>query len=270
MGRWQDLGEIGPRVLIFGGPYSNLQATQALLAEAQEREIPPASVLCTGDIVAYGADPAATVEAIRRSGCAVIAGNCEKQIAAGSADCGCGFASGSQCDVASAAWYSHASGAIEAEARQWMGDLPDGAVFTMNGARFAGVHGGATAVSRFLWPTSPENEFAEEIAAVTAAVGPVAGIVAGHCGMAFHRTVDEIDWINAGVIGLPPHDGRPETRFVLLDSDGPVIHRLSYDTAAASAAMIANKLTQGYEQSLVSGLWPSEEILPAALQHLEN
>jgi hypothetical protein len=51
----------GP-VLFFGGPYSNLEATRAVLAEAERRRIPPERVVCTGDVVAYAADAQATVD----------------------------------------------------------------------------------------------------------------------------------------------------------------------------------------------------------------
>ena len=79
----------GP-VLVFGGPYSNLEATEAMLAEARRLAIPPARILCTGDIVAYGADALATVAAVRASGIHAIMGNCEESLAANSENCGCG------------------------------------------------------------------------------------------------------------------------------------------------------------------------------------
>src|SRR5437763_580683 len=60
----------GP-VLVFGGPYSNLDATQALLDQAARMRIPAEGIICTGDLVAYGADAAATVSLIRRAGCHV-------------------------------------------------------------------------------------------------------------------------------------------------------------------------------------------------------
>ena len=41
----------GP-ALIFGGPYSNLQATAAVLAEAARLGIPAAHIICTGDLIA--------------------------------------------------------------------------------------------------------------------------------------------------------------------------------------------------------------------------
>ena len=63
----------GP-VLVFGGPYSNLEATEALLAAADRHGVPPERIICTGDIVAYGADAAATLALVRRAGIQAIMG----------------------------------------------------------------------------------------------------------------------------------------------------------------------------------------------------
>jgi hypothetical protein len=87
-------------LMVFGGPYSNLEATRAVLGEAARLQIPADRIICTGDVVAYGADPAATVELVRGSVRHVVMGNCEQSIAAGSADCGCGFPVGSTCEAA--------------------------------------------------------------------------------------------------------------------------------------------------------------------------
>lgn len=262
----QDLGVLSGEVMVFGGPYSNLQATQALIAAAGARGIPAARCICTGDVVAYCADCAATLAAIRDFGCPVVAGNCEKQLAAGAADCGCGFGEGTECDVLSAGWYAYATACVGAADRVWMQGLPDIVTFHHDGRRVAVVHGAATDVARFLWPTSTEAEFRAEIAAVEAAAGMVDRVIAGHAGLAFARDIGAVQWINAGVIGMPPHDGRPETRYAVLSGEGVVFHRLGYDHDAAHAAMQRAGLTQGYDQALQSGFWPSEDILPRALR----
>ena len=36
-------------LLVFGGPYSNLEATQAMRQRAEALSIPPGNVICTGD-----------------------------------------------------------------------------------------------------------------------------------------------------------------------------------------------------------------------------
>ncbi len=262
----QDLGRLEDTVLLFGGPYSNLAAARAVLSEAVRRGIAADHVICTGDVVAYCAEATETVAEVRRVGCAVVAGNCEKQLAAGEMDCGCGFEEGSTCDLLSVGWYAHADVQIGAEDRAWMGDLPDVVVFDQAGRRVAVIHGGVMDVSRFIWPTSPEAVFAEEVAALRDLVGPVDMVVAGHCGLAFTRDVAGVTWVNAGVVGMPPNDGVPDTRFAVLQSGEAVIHKLSYDHQAAHAAMQAAGLTQGYDKALLRGYWPSEDVLPPELR----
>ncbi|MCW5773891.1 MAG: hypothetical protein KIT16_19775, partial [Rhodospirillaceae bacterium] len=75
-----DLGALDGPVLIFGGPYSNLEAARAIRAEAQRLGIPPARTICTGDIVAYCADPGACVALIREWGLPVVMGNVEDSL----------------------------------------------------------------------------------------------------------------------------------------------------------------------------------------------
>ncbi len=261
-----DLGEIRGEMILFGGVHSNLQALQGLLDWAEARGIGPGRMIATGDLVAYCGAPGAVVDLFRARGLSTIAGNCERQLAQGKPDCGCGFEAGSACDLLSAGWYAHASRALDAPARAWMGDLPDLAVFTLAGRRYAVIHGGVSDISRFLWPVSPEAEFAEEIAEITRRAGPVDGVIAGHCGVAFQRRIGGVHWINAGAIGMPPHDGRPQTRFARLTGQGVIFERLSYDVAGAVADMERAGLVQGYQQSLCDGIWPSQDILPAAMR----
>ena len=109
-----DLGELRGPVLAFGGPYSNLAATRALRRRAARMGLPAGNVLCTGDVVAYCAEAAETASEIRDWGVKVVAGNCEKQLAAGALDCGCGFEDGTACDLLSAGWYAHANAACDA------------------------------------------------------------------------------------------------------------------------------------------------------------
>ncbi|MEO3414795.1 metallophosphoesterase family protein [Roseovarius sp. CAU 1744] len=262
----QDLGELDGPVLLFGGPYSNLPATRAVRQRAHELSIRPDHMICTGDLVAYCGEPAETAAEIRSLGCAVVAGNCEKQLAAYQMDCGCGFETGSTCDLLSAGWYTHANAAIGADHRTWMAGLPDIVTFTHHGRRCAVIHGGVTDVSRFLWPVSPEAAFAEELALLQGITGQVDLVIAGHCGLAFRRRMGQVEWINAGVIGMPPNDGSPATRFAVLQSGAVRFERLDYDHLAAAGTMRAQGLTQGYDSALVTGYWPSEEVLPPELR----
>lgn len=262
----KDLGTLTGEVLLFGGPYSNFQATMTLMDWADRADIPPDSRICTGDLVAYCADAVAVLNIVRARGGPVVAGNCEIQLAQTAVDCGCGFAADSACSVLAKDWYAYANRVVGADDRAFMAGLPDWVVFSHSGKRYAVIHGGAFEVSKFLWPTSQDTELLCEINAIRADLGVIDGVICGHSGIAFSRHLDGVQWINAGVIGMPPHDGHSSTWFAVLGHAGVRFERLEYDHNAASAAMVAVGLTQGYHLALTSGYWPSEDILPLALR----
>ncbi|MEM8654605.1 MAG: metallophosphoesterase family protein [Pseudomonadota bacterium] len=261
--RVQDLGVIDGPVLIFGGPYSNLQATQAVLHEA---DIRGALALCTGDVVAYCARPVDTIATVRAAGCPVVAGNCEKQLAASAPDCGCGFEVGSTCDLLSAGWYAFADARVKAADRHWMAALPDVVTFQHEGARYGVIHGGVSDVARFLWSTSLASALEAEWDALEQDVGAVDHVLAGHSGIPFQRPLRRGTWINAGVVGMPPHHGSPDTAFAVLEDGRVTLHRLKYDFTGAVRDMRNAGLTHGYERALECGYWPSEDVLPPDLR----
>ncbi|MCA3364480.1 MAG: metallophosphoesterase family protein [Roseomonas sp.] len=253
----------GP-LLVFGGPYSNLQATRAVLTEATRRGIPARRVICTGDVVAYGADAAACCDLIMTSGIWVIAGNCEENLAEGALDCGCGFAEGTACDLLSRAWYAHADRQVTAAHRAWMAGLPQRLMVILpDGRRLAVLHGGASDISRFIFASTPQEDLAAEIAATECD-----GVIAGHCGIPFARQVGPGIWINAGAIGMPADDGTPRIWFAVLTPGeaglSVEILPLEYDHTAAAAAMRTAGLPEGYAAALGSGIWPSCDVLPPA------
>jgi uncharacterized radical SAM superfamily Fe-S cluster-containing enzyme len=250
----------GP-LLLFGGPYSNLEATRALLDRAAALGIPPRRIVCTGDIVAYGADPAATVELVRDFGCHVVMGNCEESLSADSEDCGCGFPAGSQCERLSAAWFAHAAAELDAGARAWMAGLPRRIDIELGVTRFAAIHGGADRINRFV--------FASTAAAVKAGELDKTGadaIIAGHCGLPFTQKVAHRLWHNTGAIGLPANDGTPRTWYSVLNIErGNFIIEhcaLEYDYQTAAAKIRRAGLPEQYAAALETGLWPSCDVLP--------
>ena len=151
-----------------------------------------------------------------------------------------------------------------------MATLPDLATFTYEGRKGVVLHGGASDVARFLFPSSPESAFEEELAALNALLGPIDLVLAGHSGVAFHRRIGSTDWINAGALGMPPHDGRTASRYARLTPNGVIFERLTYPAAEAAAAMRAAGLSQGYDKALLSGYWPSEDVLPPEMRRYSS
>ena len=255
----------GP-VLFFGGPYSNLEATRAVLAEAERRRIPPERVVCTGDVVAYAADAKATVDHVRRSGIHVVMGNCEESLAQGASDCGCGFAPGSACDRLSAAWFAHADRELGRDERAWMAALPrrlDVEILPAD-VTLAVIHASLAEINRFVFASTPDEVKADDLARCGAD-----GIVAGHCGLPFSQIIGGRLWHNPGAVGMPANDGTPRTWFSVIGGGTEpgsvrIEHlALAYDHAAAVSKMRGAGLPHGYADALSSGLWPSCDVLPA-------
>ncbi len=255
------LPDAGP-ILCFGGPYSNLQATQAMRREADRLGIPASSAICTGDVVAYCANPNETCEEIRDWGCHVIKGNCEEQLAAGAEDCGCGFGDGTQCDLLSAKWYGYADGNLKVDHRNWMSNLAGHLEFDIAGRTARVIHGGVNETAKFIFPSAPSAELTAELYEADADI-----VIAGHCGIPFTRRVGRRIWFNPGVIGMPANDGTKDGWYGVIDiQDGGVLNftarRLAYDATSAQSELRAIGSADPYAEALTSGLWPSLDILP--------
>ncbi len=257
----QDLGARGAPLLVFGGPYGNLEAMRALQQRADALGIGGDHVLCTGDVVAYGADPQGVVDLVRDWGCAVVMGNCEESLAQDAEDCGCGFTDGSTCAALSAQWFAASRRDLDTASKLWMGSLPRRVDVTLAGRRLAAIHGGAAQINRFIFASTPADQKISEIDSLR-----VDGILAGHCGVPFTQMLDGRLWHNSGALGLPANDGTARVWFSVLsprdDAIDIVHHALDYDHDAAAAKMRARGYPAEYAQCLTSGLWPSCDILP--------
>ncbi|TNC83003.1 MAG: diadenosine tetraphosphatase [Oleiphilus sp.] len=252
--------EPGP-LLVFGGPYGNLQATRAVRAFAESQGIPASNVICTGDTAAYCAEPEGCISLLREWGIHVVQGNCEEALANDAEDCACGFEPGSACSLLSAQWYAFNRKALGGDSKRWMGELPKAITFEWAGLRFCCVHGSYASNNAFIFASSKQDLKQDELSASGADV-----ILAGHCGLPFGQRIGAGYWLNAGVIGMPANDGRAETWVMTLTPVSGQVevswHRLAYDYASAQAAMEEQGLVNGYTMALANGLWPSMDVLP--------
>jgi uncharacterized radical SAM superfamily Fe-S cluster-containing enzyme len=261
-GLFPSLAPDGP-VLIFGGCYGNLEAARALQAEARRLAIPAERVICTGDVVAYCADPAATIDLVRDWGIPVVMGNCEESLGWREEDCGCGFAADTACERMAVAWYAYADAAVNEEQRRWMRALPRRIDLWLAGRRLAVVHGAVDSINRFIFRSTPWREKERQIA-----LSGGDGVIGGHCGLPFTEAHGGRLWHNSGAIGMPANDGTPRVWYSLLSPAGDGIEiravPFAYDAAAAAEKMRARGLPEGYAAALETGLWPSCDVLPVA------
>jgi len=258
----QYLGNINGPVLAFGGIYSNLQALEALKAEADALGIPPTNNVCTGDLAGYCAQPIEVFQLVNKWGIRAIAGNVEVQLRDEAADCGCDFRDGSRCDVFSRQWYPYTNSLMTDDIRDWLHALPTNIVFTFQRHQFVVVHGAYRGISDYVFRSTPWAKKAETMDATG-----TNGVIAGHCGLPFHHVQDGRYWLNPGVIGMPANDGNTSVWYMVLWPEGQdgfrIEHRqLSYDFATASQRMLDQQLPSEYAQTLRTGIWDNCEILP--------
>lgn len=255
------LGNINGPLLIFGGPYSNLQALQAIRKQAEALSIPPEHCICTGDIVAYCAQPKETVAEIRDWGVHCLMGNCEESFSTNSDDCGCGFEEGTSCDVLSNQWFEFSNQQLTSHEREWFASLPESIEFFINHKKAIVIHGSLSSINQFIFESSDENIFHHELSLTDADL-----VIGGHCGIPFTKKIHNRIWHNAGAIGMPANDGTTRTWFSILSVQNEElaidIQPLAYDHLGAFNAMKKAGICNAYADTLINGLWPSMDVLP--------
>jgi len=220
------------RLGVVADVHANWPALEAVLAD-----LPPVDALvCAGDIVGYGPQPAACVAALREWEGPLLAvqGNHDRAVAAG-ADLGDGMA---------AAGVRHARAELDADALAWLGDLP--AVRTALDGHLRVAHGHPADPDRYVYPSLFDDSLLDGERV----------LVLGHTHVQASEVFERPTWagterrvvLNPGSVGQP-RDRDPDAAYatVRLDDDsgsdatadvterppgsGPAVtlHRVSYD-----------------------------------------
>ena len=259
--RVKKLKEQEGKLLIFGGVYSNFEALKSLRKKAELLGIPPDQIFCTGDVVAYCAEPAACIDEMLDWGIHCIAGNVELNLLNKADDCGCNFNEGSRCDLFSKNWYPYVKSKLESRHQTFLESLPEFLSFNYHKKQVFMLHGGLENTSAYVFKSSPWELKKDVFEKTESDV-----IIAGHCGLPFHDQFEGKDWINAGVIGMPANDGKTNTWYALLDIENNELQlefcQLNYDHVRTAEHMEKAGLPLAYAKTLRDGIWDNCEILP--------
>ncbi len=259
----KSIGKLKGKILIFGGVYSNFQALEKLIKIAEGLNIPNTNIICTGDIVAYCAEPEKCIQKIKNWNIHTIAGNVEIQLRENKNDCGCNFDDSSRCDLFSQQWYPYAQKNISISSKEYLKNIPEFISFQYGNYKGFVLHGSYHYTSEFIFKSTSwnikNNNFIDTKSNL---------IVAGHCGLPFSQSKNNQHWLNAGVIGMPANDGTPRVWYLIIDLDekGNLIyqhHSFYYDHKKANELMLQNNLPSEYAKTLITGIWDNCEILPS-------
>ena len=247
------------KLALLADLHSNLQALDACLADARARGATQFAFL--GDLVGYGADPAAVLDivmAMAAEGALVLRGNHDDAVLAP-------LAKSKRADHAGAAW-THAK--LSLPQREFLASLP----LELRRGPVLLVHASAHEPARWDYVTSPMMATASMNAARAQGATIVFG---GHVHeqrlfyegaaqrvMAFEPTPGiEVPvqphrrWVaTVGSVGQP-RDGRPEAMYALYDDEAArlVFLRVPYDHAAAAQAIRKAGLPEANASRLARG-----------------
>lgn len=258
-------------MLIFWGPYSNLEATKTLLKQMSLQKISPSNTICTGDICAYCADPFLTSEAIKKSRMYVVKWNCEESLWKSSDNCGCGFWDKAEsCSSLSSIWYNYALQELTKKQKKWMTELPDLIAFEYNNKKILVCHWSPDIINEFMFESvsiTKKNSFLEKYNCDI--------IIAGHTWIPYIQNLwNDKYWVNAWVIWIPANDWTNDWFYITLNDsiweEFITFERLTFDYKITASKMREKKLSEEYAENIETGLWPNIDILPESWIERKN
>lgn len=245
------------RYVLISDIHANLQALDAVLADIDARGDTDA-IYHLGDLVGYSSAPNEVVARLQARAIAGIAGNYDSTVATDYQHCGCKSESVRQEELAHIS-YEYTRGAVTAETKRCLAGLP----FSLDlrplgghapGPRLVLVHGTPTLNTLYFTEDRPDD-FCRKMASV---VGLKAGDVLafGHTHKPWHRTVDDIHFLNTGSVGRPK-DGDWRAGYVRVAfAEGTVAMefvRVPYDIDGAVAGVRAAGLPEEFVDFLRTG-----------------
>ncbi|HSE91967.1 MAG TPA: metallophosphoesterase family protein [Methylomirabilota bacterium] len=249
------------RIALLGGVYSNYLALEAALADARGRGAE--AVYCLGDLGGFGPHPDRVFPLLHDAAVACVQGNYDVSIAAGAADCGCGYTDPRDNDFAAVS-YRYTLARTSSEHRRWLGALPPALRLTLGAWRLLLCHGSPRQVNEFLWesatPVGLLERFCDRYDADVLCVT--------HTGLKWHRALPSgRHAVNVGALGRPENDGSPAVWYTLLTAgddlevDFVPVH---YDHEALAREMEREGLPPEFVETIRTGWWTCcLESLPA-------
>ena len=222
------------RILVVSDIHANEEALRAVW-RAEE----PDAVLCVGDLVDYGPDPAPCVAWARTHAVAAVRGNHDDALGRG-IRCRCAPAVQELSDETQDLARRDLGGSEVA----WLRQLPLQADVTLGGVRFHLVH--ATPADPLFTYLPPEKTelWTQAVEQVDADV-----VLVGHTHLPMVLRVGTRLVVNPGSVGQP-RDGDPRAAYAVVEDGVPRLGRSEYDVESTVRRLAARRLAPGIVQGL--------------------
>lgn len=212
------------RTLVISDIHGNLAALEAVLAEPHDK------VLCLGDIVGYGPQPAACLQRIRAERAIVVQGNHDHALAEGDGpQCRPGFLRLAEA-VAPLSWQQ-----LSPDELAYLAALPRWLVLDLDGWRYTLVHATpSNPLYRYLG--SDPEAWAPEVRHADAE-----SVFVGHSHVQFMLEVEGVRVVNPGSVGQPK-DHEPTAAYAVIEDGEIALRRTAYPVEDTVAALEGSSL----------------------------
>src|SRR3989441_9765383 len=239
------------RIAVLGGVYANAEALAAVLADTRRRDAE--AVFCLGRLGGFGAHPDRVFPLLREHDVRVVRGNYDEAVAAGAADCNCGYTDPRDNHYARLS-YAYTVAHTSATNRAWLATLPGHRRARLGPHRVLMCHGSPRPVNQVLWEsTTPDGLLRRLLADHAADV-----LLCTHTGLKWRRALDggAAHAVNVGAVGRPENDGTPDVWYALLTANPELeveFVSVAYDHEAAARAVEAEGLPPEFAETLRTG-----------------
>ncbi|HXK09371.1 MAG TPA: metallophosphoesterase family protein [Vicinamibacteria bacterium] len=209
------------RVLVVSDIHGNWPALHAVAA------VPHDAVLCLGDVVGYGPQPAECLRWLRASGAVMVQGNHDRSVAEGVPPrCRPDF------EWLADATRDVARRQLTEEETSFLRTLPPRREVSVDGRRLVLLHAApADPLYGYLGPDA--DAWREAVASMPADL-----VLVGHTHLQFHLRLGSVDVVNPGSLGQPK-DGDPRAAYAILEDGVPRLERSSYAVERTAEALAA-------------------------------
>ena len=245
------------RYALISDVHANLPALDAVLRSVDEQRVDATYHL--GDLVGYAPWPNEVVQRIATAGIAGVAGNYDSTVATDYKHCGCRYEDPRQEELSHLS-YAWTRANVSGETKAWLGALPFRIDLRPLGGHAAGptltlVHGNQTLNTVYVTEDRSDDFLTKMSKALGVGAGDV--IAFGHTHVPWHRTVNDVHFINTGSVGRPK-DGDWRAGYVVLEfvsGAQPKVDfiRVEYDVERAASAILSSTLPHEFAEYLRSG-----------------
>ena len=215
------------RTLVVSDIHGNAAALEAVVVAARG---PFDAVLCLGDVVDYGPDPACCVHWVMRHATHCVRGNHDHGAA-------------QDVEIVGVSGFRFLTMSSRRHTRQqllpehvcYLGSLPTTKLLTIGNQRVMMVHASPRDPMDEYVPNDPEA-WAARLTGL-----PVDLLFVGHTHLPFVLKAGRTTVVNPGSVGLP-RDGNPKARYALLEDGVVTLHEAEYDIGRTVAAVMAAPL----------------------------